>query len=608
MNFNFNSFSLKKKLYISFGFILILLSAMSVYSLISLNKIGNIADKLDAKQFPSLYNVEEFHLDFINTQRIIFRINSVNDQSEKTRLIELAENTMKDLLLHQKDFESLPLDPDDIVIYDQLKPQLNSYLDILNQSLSYAKSGNFEKSTTLISDSTELFNRNEDLMTQLTKLQMESTQLMSDEAVLSSNNTRLFLMIATSVSLVFGIFIAIFIPKQVGRSLDLVSENSNQMLSSVNDMQRSVESAFTSANVLENSVTKTNQSLEEIVVSISQTAGNAENTASSVEEISAAIEEMSRSITGVADNANSLNSSTEQASSAIQEMAVSVQQVSKNAQNVSGTAIGVQKDALTGKSSIEMTLDGMQEISKVVKQASAVMQTLGKSSEEIGSIIEVIEDIADQTNLLALNAAIEAARAGDHGKGFAVVADEVRKLAERSAKATKEIADLINGIQSESANAISAIDTGMMKVDEGSKLAIDANRAIIQIVESIDNITQEINQITAATSEQAEGTNQIVKAVENVTSQANMVMQATREQSLGANEIVRGITHAREQVRQITASSREQSQYGQDVSKEMHVVSNQTKEVYFGAEEQAEKTKQIVTGIKNVVSEIEKLR
>ena len=105
----------------------------------------------------------------------------------------------------------------------------------------------------------------------------------------------------------------------------------------------------------------------------------------------------------------------------------------------------------------------MMEIAKMMESANSVMNNLGKSSEEIGSIIEVIDGIAEQTNLLALNAAIEAARAGEHGKGFSVVADEVKNLAERSANATKEIATLIKGIQAETQKAIVAIEEGNEK-------------------------------------------------------------------------------------------------------------------------------------------------
>ena len=273
-------------------------------------------------------------------------------------------------------------------------------------------------------------------------------------------------------------------------------------------------------------------------------------------------------------------------------------------------------------SHLNETLNGLKEISQVINQASDVMEKLGKSSEEIGSIIEVIDDIAEQTNLLALNAAIEAARAGDHGKGFAVVADEVRKLAERSASATKEIAILIKGIQNETSVALTSIKEGTDKVKVGNQLAEKTNQAINKIFEGIGQVTEEMNQASKATEAQTKNSEFIMKAVENVTKQADRndvfykrtvyyrrrnsqrypyyqrtrfnkldllllnkqkaavplfqllkmsptqsssVTNATKEQSLTAEEIVRNIIRMKEMVQQITLETNEQAKYGQEI-------------------------------------------
>lgn len=138
----------------------------------------------------------------------------------------------------------------------------------------------------------------------------------------------------------------------------------------------------------------------------------------------------------------------------------------------------------------------MERIKTTVTESGERIKQLGEQSKAIGEIIQVIDDIAEQTNLLALNAAIEAARAGEHGKGFAVVADEVRKLAERSGKATKEIANLIISIQKGTDNAVSAMEKGISEVENGSRFAHDAGQALKEILVTVERANQQVQIIS----------------------------------------------------------------------------------------------------------------
>ena len=162
------------------------------------------------------------------------------------------------------------------------------------------------------------------------------------------------------------------------------------------------------------------------------------------------------------------------------------------------------------------TVSEMQQISEVVGQAAHIIMTLGQSSDQIGEIVRVIEDIADQTNLLALNAAIEAARAGEQGRGFAVVADEVRKLAERTTKATKEIGDMIRQIQQDTKSAVSSMDQGTNQVGQGVELANKTGEALVQIHTMINSTAEMIQQIANAAEEQSTVTRQIASDLESV--------------------------------------------------------------------------------------------
>ncbi|MDF0605826.1 methyl-accepting chemotaxis protein [Neisseriaceae bacterium TC5R-5] len=161
------------------------------------------------------------------------------------------------------------------------------------------------------------------------------------------------------------------------------------------------------------------------------------------------------------------------------------------------------REANTGVSIVNDTSRGMKVVGGMVRDTANSLMSLGKRSETIGQIVNVIKDIADQTNLLALNAAIEAARAGEMGRGFAVVADEVRKLAERTTKATQEIGSMIRDIQSEVQHNVTSIEEGKEQVENTEADCLRAEEALAKIAAEINNVRDFVVQIANAAEEQA---------------------------------------------------------------------------------------------------------
>lgn len=258
--------------------------------------------------------------------------------------------------------------------------------------------------------------------------------------------------------------------------------------------------------------------LKEVTDAVQATASASTQISSSSEEMAAGAQEQSAQTTEIAG--------------AIEQMTSTILQTTKNAATAAEQAKGAGLAAEEGGTVIKETIEGMNRIAEVVKNAAHTVQELGASSEQIGTIVQVIDDIADQTNLLALNAAIEAARAGEQGRGFAVVADEVRKLAERTTKATKEIGDMIKKIQKETGGAVKSMELGTQEVEKGIQFAEKSGKSLNDIIVSATGVVDIINQVAAASEEQSSAAEQISKSIEGISS-------VTQQSAAGVQQIAR---------------------------------------------------------------------
>jgi methyl-accepting chemotaxis protein len=317
---------------------------------------------------------------------------------------------------------------------------------------------------------------------------------------------------------------------------------------------------------LQDLVRTTRESAGQVSAGSTQVAGAADESAkvsvqasSAIEEVTSTMHEMSVNVQNVVKNTQVQASSVAETSASIDQMVTSINRVADTAKVLLDIANRSREEVVNGISTMEKATDGLNRTNQAIQSSAEIINVLGRRADDIGKIIEVIDDLAEQTNLLALNAAIEAARAGEHGLGFAVVADEVRKLAEKSTQSTKEIADLIESIQREARQAVENMERSTRIVEEGINLGSDLGSALHKISNVVTEVYKFSQEIGAATTEQSVGSQQIAKATGRLTEITQEISSAVEEQASGAQAVVRAMDKMRELVQQSASSSTELS-------------------------------------------------
>jgi len=290
-------------------------------------------------------------------------------------------------------------------------------------------------------------------------------------------------------------------------------------------------------------------------------------TSSAIDEVTSTMHEMSVNVQNMVKSTQVQASSVSETSASIDQMVASIQRVADTAKVLLDISNRSREEVHSGISTMEKATEGLNKINNTIGASGQIIGALGQRADDIGKIIEVIDDLAEQTNLLALNAAIEAARAGEHGLGFAVVADEVRKLAEKSAQSTKEISELIQSIQKEARKAVENMDQSTSIVNEGLSLGEDLNTALRKISNVVTEVYKFAQEIGAATNEQSHGSTQIARATTRLNEITHEINSAVEEQASGAHAVVKAMERMRELVQQTTSGSTELAASAEQMSK-----------------------------------------
>jgi len=455
-------------------------------------------------------------------------------------------------------------------------------LSSLTNSIQEVAQGNLNETVTVLSQD-EIGTLSLNLSNMITSLRNMLGKIDSASHSVSDTNNKL----AVSSDLIEqGATLQASSVEQTSASMEEMNISSRQIAESVETLARSAEES--SASILEMGAT------------IDEVAKNVETLSEAVEETTSSLQEMNASLQEVASNVQQLSSRSNQAVKNMQDMESAIRGVGESSKQTAGLSELVSEDADQGAKAVELTIKGIERIRKSSEEAASVIDSLSGRAQEIGNILNVIDDITEETNLLALNAAIIAAQAGEHGKGFAVVADEIRDLAERTSASTKEIADLIKAVQEGAQNAVATVFKSSRDVEEGVRLSQEAGAALAQILKRAHTSMERTREIASSVERQREQIKSVMAFFENINTMISQVANAIQEQSRGSDLIFKASQRMEQVAQQVKRAIREQTLGSKQITQAIENISQIVNYINTAQSEQLKNSQGVLEAVKHI--------
>ncbi|WP_097027974.1 methyl-accepting chemotaxis protein [Clostridium peptidivorans] len=530
-------FKIGTKIVLGFAVIIILTVIIGIFSYVKLLNIDKAITQLVQKDIVLINKSNEIRFDFSQQTSYVRGYILTNDESYVNKYSEMAQSNAK----LEKELYDEAYTEEGKKIAEEVKKLDDAYSQIVEgKVIPLIKAKKNEEALTLMkSDVLPLANKNFEVQQKLMDFRMKMIYENSDKAVIASKNARTFIMISSLLTLIIGLLIAIIISRVITKPIKAISEGTKAIADG--DLTQKVE-VKTNDEIgdLAQIFNKMSDDLRTMIDKITDTSSNlgaaSEELLSSSEETTASSRQVADTITQLASGASNQSIAVEETSTIMEELSASTQQVAGNIDIVSKSSIRASEAASDGLVQVEDAINKIKQVQKVSVETVQAVTRLGKKSEEIDQIVEVIKNIADQTNLLALNAAIEAARAGEHGRGFAVVAEEVRKLAEQSGGSAKQIASLVENIQLETKTAINIMERSTAEVNGGVEAVNVTGSSFNIIVKEIDSMVNEIQSVAIAAKEMAQGSDKVVHLIESISVAAEETASNSEEVAAAAEE------------------------------------------------------------------------
>ena len=521
----YRNIPIARKMFLAFGVVCGLCVALGVYSHFTLRAIHLQTTDASRNTLPSLSYLIEMRGELSELR--IEDLNLMLNQRPEwiARQSELRQKSVEALRISTGQYATLVDARRERELYDSATAAIAGYQELSNRASTYVAAGKMADALDIMSSATtvDAFNN------AMSKLQ-ELVGFNSQEAAAEADRTAA----SSALSIWINLFVTVFIvglSALVGAGVTRVIAprigRANAALKQLSNKDLTPHVRVTGTDEIGQMGTALNEcvgALRELVQSVAKGA----------ETLSAATTEISARAVQAEANANTQSNRTNQIAAAAQEMTATIAEISHNAASAAGASRASADTAVQGGTVMQSAAETMEKIAAATGSVSEKMGSLAVRSEEIGKVVNVIQEISEQTNLLALNAAIEAARAGEHGRGFAVVAGEVRRLAERTKGATEEIAATIRSIQEETRVTLQVMEESRAAVETGMGETAHARTSLEAIIESSRQVEHQVQLIATAATQQTSAAGEISES-------AGQISQLAVESAQGATEAVEAL-------------------------------------------------------------------
>ncbi|WP_297841890.1 methyl-accepting chemotaxis protein [Pseudomonas sp.] len=515
--------------FLGFAFIALLVIGLGVFALNRMTVIRQTATNMQFDVLPSVTFLGDVTENVLRLRVTSFRvlINREPDMLKEStaRIDDLVGKLQKAL----SSYSALPMSPEEATLYKTFSATLDSYLRAQTQMLELSRNEKTEEARGIINSRMKTdSDAMGDQLKQLIIINKSVSKHMLDVASDTYDTANILVVVVAVGAALLTVLLAWLLTRSIviplTRALRAAEDiaGGNLTKSILVDGKDEPARLLTALQVMQQNLRKT----------IEQISGSATQLASAAEELSVVTDEASRGL-------QQQNNEIEQAATAVNEMTAAVEEVARNAVSTSEASQQSNQTARIGRDRVVETVTAIQAMTTDVQTTTVLVEGLAAQGRDIGKVLDVIRSIAEQTNLLALNAAIEAARAGEAGRGFAVVADEVRALAHRTAQSTREIEQMVAGIQNGTGEAVQSMLLNTSRTQSTLELAHAAGVALEQITVAISQINERNLVIASASQEQAQVSREVDRNLVNIRDLATQSATGAHQTSAASNELSR---------------------------------------------------------------------